>query len=1002
MAKKDHSGFDPGKRFTRVNKQQGNVQKDTDWNKPGGSRFFRWGLGFAAVGLVAIVGFVLWQRRGPEPVPIVVITNPAEGALVPVHGTFNVTGEANSPVDIGELQLIVNGQPWGSRTFDDPSSFAEGIWQWTPSGEGTHELVLRAIDGSGQVSESTAVNVFASDEADMKFPLEVLTEDGDTFESLAESYRVDLQDLVSNHPEFDPNNPLPAGSPVTIPITIPNDEPAGPEGGAPPAPPKEPLPDPQDLSVFPIFFANTGPNFTLVDGKLVPGQPMDDLYLYISVDGESPWRRIPTDPLTFLQPGFDGFDISQYIDLQELETSPTVHALDIEAWGWRGGALVFLGAYHGNIGGGLTGWPPSDTQLQIATHSVLGIQQYAHETNLVGENPNRVVDFDWSAAQPAFFVLWQVSTEPFPQNETMAPPGLVLEKLIFGGTGGQFDIDFGQFYPQEDPGGFFDSIGKLVDDVVNSVIDEPEPVKTFPDFIPMTFYVRILASQPGGGSSPSNTVIVRYLPTGEVLAGVSPSGPIYETQIVEYIPYRAADPAYKACTVLTHDIVFQSTNSEGEVTSQVAMPEGTQSCGCPGVKCSSGGGSDCDIAPWNWGNCVFEAGKWFVNAVTDAVNYGVDLYQDAKGFVIDTLASFVCGAFDEGSDAKTACEAGVAVGVNVAITAFTGIPPDIPNFEELFDEGLEYAIAQAAAQVTGFECDKTCRELLKKGFEGLSDPEQLYEDGLNYGISLAAKELKDLGVDCNVQCQGIIEQGVQGNVNLANLTQQQLEQELENLAHNAALKLQAANTPCNAECEEAIYDSYLAGVNLGKSVVESADALPQQPDWVPHELAQQQPAIVKIQVFRRFESTQLNEEIIAERCAGFSIDSFATNDNYSIGLSGRLFEPKFVEMPLIEPGGSFIIPVVLNESSFLLPEGFDYSQIPVWMMGYTNVGVEDGQQLGQVQHFPPQVWQWNVLNYGSDVEFSMFGPYMLDVVNGQAMGFPCFAENSQSFQTPFP
>ncbi|MGH2581697.1 MAG: Ig-like domain-containing protein [Anaerolineales bacterium] len=1006
MAKKDTSGFEPGKRFTRVNKQQGEVRKDSDWNQPGSNRLVRWGLGLAAVGLVAVVGFVLWQRRASEPVPIVVITNPAEGALVPVHGTFNVTGEANSPVDIGELQLIVNGQPWGSRTFDEPSPFVQGSWKWTPSGEGAHELILRAIDVSGQTSESSALYVLASSEADIQFPIEVSSEAGDTFESLAESYGVDPLDLISNHPELDPNNPLPEGSPITIPVTIPNDDPAGPEGGGPPAPPKEPLPDPQDLTVFPVFFANAGANFTLVDGKLVPGQPMDNLYLYISVDGEVPWKRVPSDPLTFLQPGFDGFDISQYVDMKALAASPTVHSLDIEAWGWRGGTLVFLGSYHGNIGGGLTGWPPSETQLQIATHTVLGVQQYAHETNLVGENPNRVVDFAWSTAEPAFFVMWQISTEPFPQNEGMSPQGLVLEKLnwTLAGKSGQFEIDFGQFYPQEEPGGFFDSIGGFMDDLVNSVTGElePEPDKTFPDFLPMTFYVRILASKPGGGSLPSNTVIVRYLPTGEVLAELAPSGPIYEAQIIEYVPYRAADPAFKACTVLTHDIVFQSTNSQGEVTSQVTMPEGFQSCGCPGVKCSSGG-SDCGISPTQWGNCLADAGEWFVNAVSDTVNFAVDLYQDAKGFVIDTLASFVCGSIED-KDAKQVCETGIAVGVNVAITAFTGIPPDIPNFDELFDEGLEYAIASMAAQATGVECDKTCRELIKKGFQGLSDPEQLYEEGLDYGISLAADELKDLGVECDPQCQGIIEQGVQGNINLSNLSPEDLEQHLKTLAHEAALQLQAAQKPCDAQCEDAIFDAYMGGVNLGKSVAAASESAPQQPDWVPHELSQQQPAIVKIQVFRRFESTQLNEEIIAERCTGFSIDSFATNNNYSMPLSGRLFEPKFVDMPLIEPGGSVVIPVVLDEATWELPAGFDWSQIPLWMRGYTDVGTEDGQQLGQVQQ---QLnldawWMWNVLNYGSKVEFSIFGPYMLDVVNGQAMGFPCFAESSQSFQTPFP
>jgi hypothetical protein len=72
------------------------------------------------------------------------------------------------------------------------------------------------------------------------------------------------------------------------------------------------------------------------------------------------------------------------------------------------------------------------------------------------------------------------------------------------------------------------------------------------------------------------------------------------------------------------------------------------------------------------------------------------------------------------------------------------------------------------------------------------------------------------------------------------------------------------------------------------------------------------------------------------------------------------------------------------------------------MYGYTSVGQENGQQLGQVQQFQPEVVGWNVLNYGAQVEFKTFGPYMLDVVDGQSMGFPCFSEASQSFENLSP
>lgn len=1003
MAKPETSGFDPPEHFSRVKMKQAPVRQDSDWNKGGKNRWLRWGIAAVAVGLIAVTGFVIWQQRGPQPVAMLLITSPGDGDTLPLHGTFNVSGEASSPGDIAELQLIVNGQPWGSRTFTVPSPSAQGVWQWTPSAEGTHELVLRAIDASGQVSESAVVHVLASSAADVQFPFEVAAQDGDTFESLAEEYGVDARGLIANHPEYDPNSPLPVGGMVTIPIPIPNADPAGPEGGAPAAPPTGPLPDPQDFAILPIFFADSAPNFILVDGKVVPGQPMDNLYLYVSLDTETPWRRIPEDPLTFLQPQVDGFDISQYLDLAKLESSETLHSLDVEAWGWKGGALVSLGSYHGSIGGGLTSWPPSDTQLQIQTHTVLGIPQYAHEINLVGENPNRSVKFDWSASNPAFFVMWQISTNPFPSAEEISPPGLVKQKLMFGGQDGQFNIDFRQFFDQPASSGFWDDVSNAVNDAVNDVTEnltaEEKPLTTFPDSLPMTFYVRLLAGKPGGGYSPSNTVIVRYLPTSEVLTNLSPSGPIYEAKIIEYIPFRPADPAYKACTVSTKDVSFT------QFTGQTTIPAGTQSCGCPGVKCNSGGSDSCGWDPLCYvGKGLEAAGKWFVQAVTDVVNFGVGLYNDAKSYVINTIASFACGWIDD-PKAKAACEVGINVAANVAITAFTGIPPDIPNFDKLFDEGLEYAVATVVSEATGIDCDKTCRELLKKGFEAASDPEKLYEEGLDYGVSLAVGELKDLGMDCNAQCQTVIQQGIQGDVDLSNLSPDQIKQKFQGLAHDAAQKLISQNIPCDAQCENAIFEGYLDGAHLGQSVAEAAKSPPPEPPlWVPHELSQIQPGILKIQVFRRFESAQLNEDTIAERCTGFSIDSFATNNDYNTPLDGRLYEPKFVEVPLIEPGGSLVIPVVLDQATWELPAGFDKSQIPAWMAGYTDLGTENGEPIAQVQQ---QLnldawWMWNVLNYGSDVKFSFFGPYMLDVVNGQSMGFPCFAEGSQTFNNPYP
>jgi hypothetical protein len=341
---------------------------------------------------------------------------------------------------------------------------------------------------------------------------------------------------------------------------------------------------------------------------------------------------------------------------------------------------------------------------------------------------------------------------------------------------------------------------------------------------------------------------------------------------------------------------------------------------------------------------------------------------------------------------------GINVAVNVAITAFTGLPPDIPNLEKLFDEGLEYAIAAGVAQATGFECDKTCRDLLKKGMQGLSDPEQLYEEGLNYGVTLAAGELKELGVECDADCQNVI-RGVQQGVDLTNLSPEQIEAKLKQMAQDAAQELKNQNLDCDEECEDALYQAYKNGTNLAESAATAAQnpvKVPEPPLIVPHPLAVDQPAILELQVFRRWESTGLNPQIIKERCDAFSLDNFAINQSWSMDVEGRLFELELVEMPMLQPGESLTIPIRLNHAYWELPVGFDWSQIPPTMRGYADLEPEGDTQLGQVQQQLEAIdldawWMWNVLYYGSTVDFKLYTALMADTIDDQFTTFPCFS-----------
>lgn len=87
-----------------------------------------------------------------------------------------------------------------------------------------------------------------------------------------------------------------------------------------------------------------------------------------------------------------------------------------------------------------------------------------------------------------------------------------------------------------------------------------------------------------------------------------------------------------------------------------------------------------------------------VDAVGDIVNYTSNLWEEIQDAAVDAAASAInevgivdCGP---GSLCRDALETGLEVGL-----ASMGVPPSLPNFDELVDQGIDYVAAQVASQV---------------------------------------------------------------------------------------------------------------------------------------------------------------------------------------------------------------------------------------------------------------------------------------------------------------
>ena len=90
--------------------------------------------------------------------------------------------------------------------------------------------------------------------------------------------------------------------------------------------------------------------------------------------------------------------------------------------------------------------------------------------------------------------------------------------------------------------------------------------------------------------------------------------------------------------------------------------------------------------------------------VEEGINWASAAWQDLKQFAIDVVLEFTpmglqCQALeDAGVIPKGGCGAAFSIALDAALASM-GIPPDIPNFDQLMEQGIEYVAVQAAAQM---------------------------------------------------------------------------------------------------------------------------------------------------------------------------------------------------------------------------------------------------------------------------------------------------------------
>jgi len=204
--------------------------------------------------------------------------------------------------------------------------------------------------------------------------------------------------------------------------------------------------------------------------------------------------------------------------------------------------------------------------------------------------------------------------------------------------------------------------------------------------LPETYYLRVVPIVNGElVGKPTNEVIVRtILPSKDIKVYTAPN--IYTVKIKEFQPIKPPDP--NVCShamILDTDYIFQ-----GKLIAKAGQRF------CP--KTYKGEGEK------SWYESFWDSLKSGFSWISKA-------YEKLKSFVVNIIGDVVCGS-------NEVCLKGLKAGFDIGLVAL-GLPPDLPNFDSLVDQGFDYLVSEIATEAG---CsDEVCKDLIKKGLKTVLD-----------------------------------------------------------------------------------------------------------------------------------------------------------------------------------------------------------------------------------------------------------------------------------------
>ncbi len=437
------------------------------------------------------------------------------------------------------------------------------------------------------------------------------------------------------------------------------------------------------------------------NGILTLSQFVDKAYVYGAIN-QGAFLRIPTDPQKFLTPVQGKINLAQYINDLVKAANVTPHEIDLEAWGWKGNVLYHLGALHTTL---------DQTSLTICKLGVgctgdMGRPQRDVKDAIPANQPKQVREFYWNTSTPgATHIVWQISTLPFTPAFEAKPAGWVASDNLpvsasDSGASGAFQVDFAKFTqannaatPKPTPQATPASGNPWLFQVLN-----PGYATVTKLVYPINFYARIVPMQGNQPAGPlSNPVVITYgstdpQPSIDLSSSFAPN--IYDVQVVGFTGVQP--PTLPWGCVIIKGLDPQWLDEDDRKLFQKLLTTGEPYCPEPWK----------GVGEKPWYEQMFDF-------VSGAVSWVAETFDDLKNLAVQFAAALIPGC-------NQICRDALKAGLEIGLTAL-GVPPELPNLDQLVDEGLGYLVEAAVQELPGGEmCGDLCKDKLKDGIKELA------------------------------------------------------------------------------------------------------------------------------------------------------------------------------------------------------------------------------------------------------------------------------------------